>query len=348
MGSQETGQPSVSIVVPVGGSGSGFDRCLAGLARLEPLPAEITIVVDGPSARLEEQASSFATMLNLRSGQTGQRVRVVVQERNRGPAAARNLGAASSTGDLLVFVDADVEVEADLVARVAGIFRVRTELAAAIGSYDSRPAAPTLVSQYRNLLHHWVHQQASSEASTFWGACGAIRRSVFESLGGFDESIRLPSIEDIELGARLRAAGHQIAMVKDLQVKHLKRWTPGEVIRTDLWRRAVPWTRLMLAREGLINDLNVKPRERVSVAVMGLLGLLVLLGIWWTPAWWLTLGLAVVLIVLNAAFYGFLTRERGLLFLLGALPWHWIYLLVCGLGYAIGWTSHQLGRGRGW
>ena len=77
------------------------------------------------------------------------------------------------------------------------------------------PRLQGVVSQYRNLLHHFVHQHGNSEASTFWAGCGAIRRSVFEEMGGFDEQrFPTPSIEDIELGYRLRQAGHRILLDK--------------------------------------------------------------------------------------------------------------------------------------
>ena len=58
-----------------------------------------------------------------------------------------------------------------------------------------------MVSQYRNLLHHFVHQHGHAEASTFWAGCGAIRRAAFDAVGGFDAArFPRPSIEDIELG----------------------------------------------------------------------------------------------------------------------------------------------------
>ena len=66
-------------------------------------------------------------------------------------------------------------------------------------------------------------------------------------MGGHDERYRRPCIEDIELGYRLRDAGHEIRLCRDLQVKHLKRWRLGDMLTTDLLKRAVPWTRLMLA-----------------------------------------------------------------------------------------------------
>ena len=93
-----------------------------------------------------------------------------------GPAKARNVGARAAIGDLLLFVDADVVVEPNTVDVVQSLFAADPKLDAVIGSYDDAPGQTNFVSQYRNLMHHYVHQHASAEATTFWGACGAIRR----------------------------------------------------------------------------------------------------------------------------------------------------------------------------
>ena len=151
-------------------------------------------VIDGPNAALAATAAAIGAT-------------VLVLDERGGPARARNRGARAAGRAILLFVDADVEVPVDLAARVAGFFTAHPEVAAMFGSYDAEPAAPGLVSQFRNLLHHFVHQTARETASTFWAGCGAVRREAFERVGGFDESWTEPSIEDIELGSRLVADG---------------------------------------------------------------------------------------------------------------------------------------------
>ena len=90
----------------------------------------------------------------------------------------------------------------------------------------TRARAPGLVSQYRNLLHHFVHQQGDPEASTFWAGCGAVRRDAFDAVGGFDDgAFRRPSIEDIELGYRLRGGRATASASTAVSGTHLKRWT---------------------------------------------------------------------------------------------------------------------------
>jgi GT2 family glycosyltransferase len=317
----------ITIVVPVGGSAPAWGRAAGSLARLDPRPGETVVVLDGPD---EGHAATAA----------GIGARVLVLEERGGPARARNHGAQAARGDVLLFLDSDVEAPGDLVARVAAALEERPGVAAVFGSYDDAPGDPGFLSQYRNLLHHFVHQTSREEASTFWAGCGAVRRGAFAAVGGFDEGYAQPSVEDIELGSRLVRAAHAIRLVRDLQVKHLKRWRLGDMLRTDLLRRAAPWTELMLREKRVANDLNVRTRDRASV-FLAFAPTLTLLAGWRWPLLLGTTAVAGILIVaLNAPFFSLLKRRRGLPFTAAALPVHWVFLLVCGAGLALGLLRH--------
>ena len=323
----------VAIIVPVGGAAPAWRRCARSLARLDPAPGEIVVVLDGPNDEVASTAAEIGA-------------RIVVLDERRGPARARNHGARQASGEILFFIDADIEVPPGLAGQVAELFTAHRDMAAVIGSYDADPGHPGFVSQYRNLLHHFVHQHGREQASTFWAGCGAVRRRIFDELGGFDERYGNPSIEDIELGARLRQSGHAIRLVKDLQVKHLKRWRLFDMLATDLLRRAVPWTRLMLRQGKMVNDLNVKTRDRISV-LLAFVPLLALPVAWLWPV--LLAGAAasmILMLVLNAGLFRFFHRRRGAVFTLGAAPLYWLYLLTCGLGFGLGLGRHLLDRAR--
>ena len=272
-------------------------------------------------------------------------VRLLHLAKNSGPSAARNHGARQARGDILFFVDADMVVAPGAVSRVLTVFAENPDLAAVFGSYDLEPRAKNVVSQYRNLLHHFVHQSGNPEASTFWAGCGAIRRSVFEQIGGFDEK-RFPraSIEDIELGYRLRQAGHRILLDKSLQGTHLKKWTLYSMVRTDIFCRAVPWSRLILESRNAPDDLNLKVRHRLSlalvvVAVLGLLFSAFRIELLAFSAAALS-GVA----VLNRKLYGFFFRQQGFLFVSACLPLHLFYYLYGGLSYLCVWIYFRLAR----
>ena len=199
---------------------------------------------------------------------------VLAEPGGTGPAAARNLGAARCATDVLVFVDSDVEVHPEALALIERRFAADPGLAALFGAYDDDPAHPALTSRYRNLLHHHVHAESAGEAETFWAGIGAVRRERFEAVGGFDaELFPSASVEDIELGMRLRRDGARIVLDPEVRGRHLKRWTPLGMVQTDFGRRGVPWARLLL-REGRGSTvLNLGWRRRASTATsVALLG----------------------------------------------------------------------------
>ena len=310
---------TVSVVIPVYNGGWRFRRCLGALENCRPGPLEIIVVADGRDA---------GWLPDEREG-----LRTIVLETRGGPGQARNSGAAAASGDILLFIDADVVVKEDIIERIQTIFAGDEGLAAVFGSYDDTPFEPDPISQYRNLLHHFTHQNACPDASTFWGACGAIRRAVFMKAGGFDPLYREPSVEDIELGYRLKEKGCRIRLQKDLQVTHLKRWTLASMVRTDIRCRAIPWTELLLRRERIAPDLNLSVMARVSTILVFLL-LVASLSAPFSPGlFWPALLCSILLFGINHEFYRFLARKRGLPFLLRVLPLHWLYFLYSGLSF---------------
>ena len=319
-----SGPPAISVVVPVYNGDRVLPRCLEALRRSRGVTWECIVVDDGSSDASAAIARQWGARVLQRGGPPS------------GPGQARNLGAGVARSALLCFLDADVLVRPDTLAHFVALFEADPDLAAAFGSYDAQPAAPDLLSQYRNLLHHFVHQSGREAASTFWAGCGAIRRGVFEAMGGFDPRYTRPSIEDIELGARLRASGARIRLAKHVQVTHLKRWTLRGILVTDIRDRALPWTALIRRSGQLPNDLNLDTASRVSALSVYALGGLVALGRW-RPLAWLALPLpAALLLWCNRGLYGFFLQQRGAWFLLRVLPLHWLYYAYSALAFGVG------------
>jgi len=330
---------TVSIVIPVYNASPYLADCLNAVRNLDPAPAECIIVDDGSTDGSAEIAE-------------GAGIRVISCDGRCGPGVARNLGARAASGDILLFVDADVRVPADAVARILARFDEAPERDAVIGSYDDRPGSANFLSQYRNLLHCYTHQNSNARTCTFWTGCGAIRARVFREHGGFSEAHALPYLEDIELGLRLRQAGRTIWLDKGLCVKHLKRLGFVDVVKTDLLYRAVPWTALILRYRSMPADLNLRWGQRASVVLapavlMAVLGALLAVGLG-APGAGIELAgaaalAAAVLALLNRSFYRFLAQRRGWGFVLRVFPLHCVYFLCCGLGFAMGMLGYALG-----
>ena len=331
--------PLVSVVIPAYNAAEHLAACLDALAATTYPMHEVIVVDDG---------SSDATAAVARA-----RGVTVVQLASRcGPAHARNRGARIAQGEIVLFLDSDILVRQDTVAHMVTTLRDNPGAVAVFGSYDDSPAAPDFLSQFRNLLHHFIHQHSHAEAETFWAGCGAIYREVFWHMQGFDAlRYREPSIEDIELGLRMRNRGYRIRLDKTIQVKHLKRWEWRSWLKTDIFQRAVPWSQLFLETGSLPQDLNLRITHRVSAASVGLLALAVLLVFFQdlhvfgvsVPglSFAMALALIVLLLVLNRKVYRFFSRKRGMKFMVFAIPLHFLYYFYSGLAFVACWMLYK-------
>ena len=272
--------------------------------------------------------------------------------RQLGPAAARNLGAEHARGHIVVFLDSDVAVPPDALKIIADDFEHDPELSAVFGSYDRAPGEPGFFSQYKNLIHHYVHQNSKPGAVTFWAGCGAIRTGIFRRFSFDADKYPRPSIEDIELGMRLRRAGHKILLDKRLQVKHLKSWTLTGILKSDIHDRAIPWTKLILETGEMPRDLNLTHKARFSAAMTMLLAALPLLLLGALRLGKLPVELAlfsavssiVSLIALNHAAYRFFWNQRGIAFTMAAMPVHWLYYFYSGVVWICCSAAHYIGN----
>lgn len=328
--------PRCTVIVPAYNGASVLPATLEALANSDMARDtwELLVVDDGSTDETAAIAAEWADAIVRLPGPP------------HGPAYARNRGAEAAAGEIVVFVDADVRVHPDAIRRLVETFEHDAGVDAVFGSYDANPHAPGLVSQYRNLLHHYHHHANAGEAETFWAGLGAVRRAAFLGVHGFDAwHYRRPSIEDIELGHRLRLAGHRIRLDPTIQCTHLKHWRLYGMLRTDLFDRGVPWVQLLLqeGRLGTMRALNLRRREKVNTACAGL-ALASLLALPWAgPEWtWLPLVLLLPIVVTNLPLYRFFRRQRGLWFALAVLPLHLAYYVLNGFAVVFGWLLHHV------
>ena len=304
----------VSAVVPATNSPPTLARCLAAIGAADDPPDEV-VVVDGPA--------------------------------DLSASGARNAGVERASGDVVVFVDADVEIHPDSLTRIRAAFAARPDLTAVYGSYDDSPDDRGTVSAFRNLLHHHVHQAGAGPAETFWTGLGAVRRASFLAVGGFDEErYPHPSIEDIDLGQRLAARGAQILLDPTIQGTHLKVWTLRSMLWTDFARRGIPWVTLQVRNGHLSTALNCGWRHRLSAAAIAFGVLFALLGL---PI--LVLAAVGALVGLNHAFYALLVRRQGPVQALAGVVLHGVHHLVsvaavpAGAAAAVGlWAASARAR----
>jgi GT2 family glycosyltransferase len=320
--------PSLVVVVPALDARHQLERSLPALLADPDLePGRIVLVDDGS----EDGTADWARGLGVQVVRTARR--------RSGPAAARNLGVQRApAADWIAFVDADVVVESGALGRLVRAAE-EAQCLGAFGSYDAEPDHRGFASLYVNLRHHAGHRVPSQDADTFWSGLGVVRRRAFLEAGGFDAArFPEPSVEDVELGLRLRAAGDRIARVPGAQAKHLKRWTVLEALRVDLLRRALPWSRLMVEHPGAFRDLNVSMGERVKAALACALLVTAAAAVlpWAGQAAVLSVGACLLLaaVLLSLPLLLIWARSGGLLFAAGALLFHQLHLALAAGTFA--------------
>ncbi|WP_339103398.1 glycosyltransferase [Haloterrigena salinisoli] len=194
---------TASVVVPAREEAARLERTLASLGR-QSFDGRLEVIV---------VASGAATLRIAR--EHGVVDRVLTDDRRDGPGAARNRGAAVATGDVLLFTDADTIVPSTWVRRHWRHYA--TPAVVGVGG-PLRPLADGLSHRVRfRLLSDWWYRISWSVGFVQQpGPNCSVRRSAFEAVDGFDES--LPFLEDTDLSLRLREAG-RVAYDPDCPVR---------------------------------------------------------------------------------------------------------------------------------
>ena len=317
---------SVTAIIPALNAAHLLPASLKALARSDYAIAETLVFDDGSSDATGDVAYGMGASVVRNSGSP------------LGPGEGRNRAAAQASGDLLLFVDSDVIVNADAVGLLVEAIS-DPKVVAAFGSYDDSPPHRGVASLYVNLRHHFIHQNGPIFASTFWAGLGLVRRRTFLEMGGFDGRYKRPSIEDIELGARLVEKGHLIRLVPEARGKHLKNWSLRQLWRTDIFDRAVPWARLIADGRHRGVDLNGNADERTS-AGLAYLSLITFAVAFWKPAALLmTFAFSLTYLVHNRTFLRLLYKRMSWQGFIGAAALHWCYhiyasaIVACALAW---------------
>ncbi len=166
---QSRKSPALSAIIPALNAAATIARCLDAITAQASDDVEIIVVDDGSTDNTFEIASRYD-------------VRLLKLPQNMGPSAARNRGAEMARAPILFFLDADVVLAPGGLARARAAMS-RVDADAVIGSYDDDPAAESTISRFKNLAHHYFHQRSEADATTFWGACGLVRRELFFAAG---------------------------------------------------------------------------------------------------------------------------------------------------------------------
>lgn len=164
---------------------------------------------------------------------------------NLGVPAGRNFGAHRVSGDVLLFVDDDIEFTApDLAARAVAAFDADARLGVLQPRSIDREGGPTATRHVPRLLG--IGPQRSGDVAWFWEGCSFIRRTAFDAVGGWPGEF-FYGHEGIELAWRLVDLGYRVHYAADLGVLN----PPAEPFRGEQHRFMDGRNRVWVARRNL-------------------------------------------------------------------------------------------------
>lgn len=227
--------PLFSIIVPTYHRNDLLANCLACLApTVQSMPMEqyeVIVSDDGTRTTADEMIRTQFPWARWVAGP------------HRGPACNRNRGAKQARGEWLVFTDDDCLPEPGWLAAFAAAIASQE-----LDVIEGRTSIPDKVD------HPFSYGVESDAAGVYWSCNLAVRRSVFEEMGGFDEDFPEAGGEDMEFGFRVAARKLRSHFVSDAWVLHPTRWLNwrGLLKRTFMIR----WFRLYLYKTGQAPSLS--------------------------------------------------------------------------------------------
>jgi len=201
-----------SIIVPTYKRPAQLRKCLEALSGQDFDRSEFEVIVsfDGGGQIPGDLHEEFRNRLQLRT---------VGSDTNGGPGAARNLGIAASSGELIALIDDDCTAHPKWLST---LWRWHQQLPDAVVGGRVANVAPSIAAEASQLISDLVYDFYNADPThcAFFATnnCGIPRRQ-FEAVGLFDEEFKCAA-EDRELSARFRAAGTQMVLMPDVLVDH--------------------------------------------------------------------------------------------------------------------------------
>lgn len=221
--------PFLSVIIPTCHRNDLLHKCLTFIEASQPkeLLADIEVIVtdDGVKTTAKALIENSFPWVRWWAGP------------HLGPAANRNAGARQAKGQWYVFIDDDCLPEPTWLSAIAA--------SAHSGAYDVIEGKTVAPGRQDHPFKYYVENLSGG---FFWSCNLAIRRDIFESLGGFDQDFLEAGGEDMELAYRIQSAKLRTVFLDQAQVIHPSR---DVTFRSLIWRtRLVRWTLLYQLKTG--------------------------------------------------------------------------------------------------
>ena len=199
---------AISIIIPAFNAERTIEQCLNAINKALPTKKEIIVVDDGSTDRTREIASKFT-------------IKLLCQTKNKGAAAAKNVGLAHSSGEIVAFIDSDCIIQENYFT---DLLKVLNETKFPVGGVGGLilPFESGLISESFNIRFFGCSPYGETrirEIDSLNGGSSIYPKKVLLKVGGFDEN--LGGGEDVDINIRIRKVGYKLLLVPSAKVFHL-------------------------------------------------------------------------------------------------------------------------------
>ncbi len=291
----------ISIVIPVYNASSTLKECLDAIFTSSYKNFEVVVVSDKSTDNSVEIAKQY-------------KCKIIELDENRGPGFARNRGAQTAAGDILLFVDSDVIIDKESLNFLSEKFS-DNQVNVIQGIYSHKPVYENAITQYQQSFYCYYSWDSNIEyTSSLITNCFAIRRKIFIDLKGFNTNIKGATCEDEEFGYVLIEKGYKIIIFRKLNGEHRVNYSLLKLIRRN-FAIYIDTIKSYLRNKTYVKKIQQTNYWKVltGIIVLGLI-MLSIIGIIFTSskeAWFILVFLNIIFLLLHSGFIKFVANTKG-------------------------------------
>ncbi len=211
----------ISVIIPVYNCSETIEECLNAVLKCILNGDEIIVVNDGSTDNTAEILKKFDI--------------TVINQINKGPAAARNAGAAAAKNKILLFIDGDIIISKNVLSNIKDSFDANKAIDGFIGGFCARIRYKDISSRLKNLyLNYFLFSKVPEFARKGMNSSiFTIKKQIFIDNSGFNENMKEAIVEDMEFGIRLAKNNNIIVHNSKLEVEHNKKLNLVKFLKTD-------------------------------------------------------------------------------------------------------------------
>ncbi len=270
------GIPTASVIIPMYRADRDLPDLLEALSIQSMAPAEVILVDDG------SPDESVGVAQKWKETHPGFPLRIL-QQKNQGPAKARNHGAEESVGEILIFTDSDCLPDRGWVEAIVAPFQ-NAEVVGVQGVYKTHQTE--IMARFAQLeIEDRYRRMKRNTTIDFIGTySAAYRKSVFMEQGRFDDRFPIASGEDADLSYRLAAKGLKMVFQPAAVVYHRHPNTLFKYLSQKFWRAY--WRNLLYRRHSsrILKD-SYTPQALKFETLLAILFPMSLIGLFFQVPW---------------------------------------------------------------